>query len=168
MFFAFSAIQIVVDRYRSGVILTQDCACCVVLLTDIMQIPRKLPLLRWLTVLMGVYSAVWIALEGGLWRVVVMGAGWTAVAIGYLLQKYLGGRAVNGWRWMGGTAVTGFLVGAGSGLLTLIFMAVKTGLHAHGPEFTPDEIMWVVRQTPIWAAAGLLAGLGLGLLMTKN
>jgi hypothetical protein len=41
-------------------------------------------------------------------------------------------------------------------------MAVKTGLHAHGPEFTPAEINWVLQQTPIWTAAGLLAGLGLG------
>ena len=129
-----------------------------------MQIPRKIPGLKPVLVLFAVYTAVWIALEGELWRVVVMGVGSTAVSLGYGWQKWLGGRLAEGWRWWGVTAVTGLLFGVGSGLLSLAFMAVKTGLHAHGPEFTPAEINWVLQQIPTWAVAGLLAGLGLALL----
>ena len=129
-----------------------------------MQIPRKIPGLKPVLVLFAVYTAVWIALEGELWRVVVMGVGSTAVSLGYGWQKWLGGRLVDGWKWWGVTAVTGLLFGVGSGLLSLVFMAVKTGLHAHGPEFTPAEINWVLQQIPTWAVAGLLAGLGLALL----
>jgi hypothetical protein len=43
-------------------------------------------------------------------------------------------------------------------------MALKTGLHAHGHEFTRAEIAWVLGRTPLWALAGLFAGLGVGLL----
>ena len=129
-----------------------------------MQIPRKIPGLKPVLVLFAVYTAVWIALEGELWRVVVMGVGSTAVSLSYGWQKWLGGRLVDGWKWWGVTAVTGLLFGLGSGLFSLVFMAVKTGLHAHGPEFTPAEINWVLQQIPTWAVAGLLAGLGLALL----
>lgn len=129
-----------------------------------MPIPEKIPGLKPGFILLAVYTAVWITLEGTLWQVIVMGVGYTAVALGYGWQKWLSGRVMNGWQvWMV-TAVTGLLFGLGSGLLSLIFMAIKTGLHAHGPEFTPAEINWILRQTPIWAAAGLLAGLGGGLL----
>lgn len=129
-----------------------------------MRIPDRIPGLKVVMILLGVYTAVWITLEGALWQVVLMGVGSTAVSLGYGWQKWLGGRVVKGWKWWAGTAVTGLLLGLGSGLLTLVFMAIKTGLHAHGPEFTPAEINWVLQQTPIWTTAGLLAGLGWGLL----
>jgi hypothetical protein len=133
-----------------------------------MQIPRNIPGLKPVLVLFAVYTAVWIALEGELWRVVVMGVGSTAVSLLYGWQKWMGGRLIDGWRWWGVTAVSGLLFGLGSGLFSLIFMAVKTGLHAHGPEFTAAEINWVLQQTPIWAVAGLLAGLGLALIKGRN
>ena len=50
------------------------------------------------------------------------------------------------------------------GALTLAFMAIKTGLHGHGPEFAPDEISWVISQMPLWAMFGFLVGGGLGAL----
>ncbi len=118
--------------------------------------------------LLGVYSAVWMSLEGALWRVVIMGAGVTAVTLSHFLQKYGGGHIVSTRKWVMITAVTGLLFGLLSGPMTLIFMAVKTGLHAHGPEFTPDQITWAIHQIPIWTTVGFLAGLGLGLLMIKD
>ncbi len=130
------------------------------MLNNVMKISRKLLGLRGLMGAMGVYTAVWITLEGSLWQVVVMGVGWTAVFLLYLIQKQWGGRLAGGWRWV----VIGLLMGLGSGVLTLFFMVIKTGLHAHGPEFTPDEIVWALNQIPIWTVAGLLTGLGLFLL----
>lgn len=130
-----------------------------------MKKPPKFAVFRLFFILFTIYTAVWISLEGKLWQVVVMGVGSTAVSLRYGWQKWLGGRELAGWQWWAATAVTGLLLGLGSGLLSLIFMAVKTGLHAHGPEFTPAEINWVWQQTPIWATAGLLAGLGLALIL---
>ena len=119
--------------------------------------------LKWLTILMALYAAVWISLEGALWRATVMGVGVAAVSAGHLLRKYRQKRPLGEWHWLIAMAVTGLLIGLASGPLTLLFMSLKTGLHAHGPEFTPAEINWILQQIPVWTAAGLLAGLGLGL-----
>ncbi|MCP5097519.1 MAG: hypothetical protein GY943_18390 [Chloroflexi bacterium] len=108
-----------------------------------------------------------MSLEGMLWRTVIMGVGATAVSSLQLLQKYGNGRFIPLKQWVMITAVSGLLVGAISIGATLLFMIIKTGLHAHGPEFTPSEISWVVQQLPLWAIIGLLAGSGLGLL-TRN
>jgi hypothetical protein len=129
-----------------------------------MQIPHKLPGLKWLTAVVGIYGVIWIGLEGELWRSVLLAVGVTAVSLLYLLQKYLGGRILPAGQWLGMTAVSGLLFGLGSGLLTLLFMVVKTGLHGHGPEFSLAEIEWVINQIPLWTAVGLLIGLGIGMI----
>ncbi|GIK55614.1 MAG: hypothetical protein HND44_05050 [Chloroflexi bacterium] len=130
-----------------------------------MQIPARVPGLKLLTIGWVAYGVIWIAPEGVLWQAVLLGGLTTAVLLAYLVQKVAGGRVVAvGW-WLGGTAVTGALFGVLTGLLTLFFMALKTGLHAHGPEFTPAEINWVLAQMPLWTAVGLLTGAGLGLVV---
>lgn len=112
----------------------------------------------------GVYAAVWISLEGELWRVVLMGVAATIVAAGFLWQKWLGGKVVRRGVGMLITAVSGLLIGSGSIVIVLIFMAVKSGLHAHGAEFSSAEIDWLFSQLPLWTAIGLLTGLGVGLI----
>lgn len=130
-----------------------------------MQIPQRLRGLKWLTILVAVYAAVWIALEGNLWRVTLLGMGLTAVALGHLVQRWLAGRWLSVGQWVMGTAVFGLLLGFGSAGLTLMLMAIKTGLHNHGPEFTLEEISWMLQQLPVWSAVGLLGGAGVGLLL---
>ena len=97
-----------------------------------------------------------------------MGVSTTAVLLAYATQHFLGGHMYSVKQWLGITAVLGLLFGLASGLLTLLFMAVKTGLHAHGPEFTPTEVNWLIQQIPLWMAVGLLAGLGLGMVTSKG
>lgn len=133
-----------------------------------MQIPGKIPALRLALVLTAVYAAAWISLEGSLWRVVLMGASVTAVSLGFLIQKYAGGRYFTLVRWLLLTAGVGLLLGLGSGVFTLLFMGIKTGLHAHGPEFTLTEIRWLIDQIPLWSLAGLSGGLGVGMLTGKT
>lgn len=130
-----------------------------------MRIPQKIPGLRPLTAVWLLYALVWMALEGNLAAVTVLGCGAAVVAAAHLVQRRWGGRQVRGWRWWGGTAVIGALTGGGGALLTLLFMAVKTGLHSHGPEFTPAEIAWAGSQIPWWTAGGAAAALGLALLL---
>ena len=123
---------------------------------------------RWLTSGLGLYFLVWVPLEGNLTRVVIMALGTTAVSILHFIPWYTNRWTVSRIGYWAGTAVLGLFAGLGSGLLTLFFMALKTGLHAHGPEFTPAEISWVWRQLPWWTAAGFLAGSGLALLTTPS
>lgn len=129
-----------------------------------MQIPNKLPGLRWPVIALSLYGVVWISLEGALWQVMVMGVGITAVSVLYLVQRLLGGRRLSVAGWLAITAVLGTATGAASVLMTLAFMAVKTGLHAHGPEFTPTEITWTLAQLPLWSIIGLLVGTAVGFL----
>jgi hypothetical protein len=133
-----------------------------------MRVPEKIPGLKWATAVLAIYFALWISLEGMLWRAVLMGIGATAVSLGHLAQKYLAGHRLSWQKWVGLTAILGLLFGLGSSTLTLLFMAVKTGLHAHGPEFNLNQIQWILAQTPLWATVGLLAGTGIGFLTAQK
>lgn len=133
-----------------------------------MSFPTKIPGLKWLTAVYALFVFIWIALEGSFVGVIVMGLSTTAVSLAYLAQRLLGGREFSVKQWLGITAVWGFLFGLGSGVLTLLFMVVKTGLHAHGPEFTPPEVTWLIQQIPLWTTVGLLTGLGLGMVTGKG
>ncbi|MCA9919788.1 MAG: hypothetical protein KC445_17650 [Anaerolineales bacterium] len=129
-----------------------------------MIFPEKVPGLRLLLGVWLVYTAVWISLEGALVQVVMMGTATAVLLLGHGWQRWLGGKSVGKGLGVWVTAVSGGLLGAGSGLLTFVFMAVKTGLHAHGPEFTQAEIAWVWNVLPLWTAVWLLVGLGVGLI----
>ncbi len=128
-----------------------------------MTFPRTVTGLKALTIVVGAYSVIWIALEGNLTRVTLLAIGWTLVALGHVLKRFLSGRTMPLLPGLAVTAALGALSGFTAAMLTLVLMAVKTGLHAHGPEFTPDQIDWVLSQLPWWTTAGLLAGLGVGL-----
>ncbi len=121
-----------------------------------------------LTAVYALYALVWISLEGTLANTLIMGVGGTAVSLVWFMQRYWGERPSSLWQWLGKTAVMGLFCGLGSGLLTLLFMAVKTGLHAHGPEFTPQQIAWVWQRIPLWALIGLLGGLGMGMVTVNS
>ncbi|WP_374689054.1 hypothetical protein [Promineifilum sp.] len=117
--------------------------------------------------LTGLYAAVWLALEGAPIRDLLLAAALLALALWRVLSRRLLER-VNGGAWRGArrvglSAAAGLAFGAGLPLLTLFLMALKTGLHAHGPEYSAAQIAWVWGQLPLWAGAGLLAGVGVGL-----
>jgi len=110
-------------------------------------------------------SAIWIALEGNLARASLLAIALTVVAAGHAVQRFLGGRRLRLPAWLLLCSILGFIVGAGSATVTLALMAVKSGLHAHGPEFNTVVIGQAVERIPAWAVAGLLLGLGMGLLL---
>lgn len=129
-----------------------------------MPILDRSRILSALSVAWVVYAIVWMMREGELRQVVLFGV-WTAfMLLAFLYRRVFGESPPAGRTAVFVSAVWGSLLGFGSILATLILMAVKTGLHAHGPEFSPDEIAWLMRQAPLWTLAGLLAGTGLGLL----
>ncbi len=127
------------------------------------QIPDRFPFFKWLLILMAVYTAVWMALEGDFRRVLAMGVGWTAVLLLHLIQKYAGGRVQRRWVLVVETAVVGILFALSTIALTLVFMVLKTGIHGHGPEFSPHEINQLIEKLPIALLAGMIAGTGVGL-----
>ena len=129
-----------------------------------MIIPASLPHLKAVFVAVGVLFIGWIALEGDIGREILLAAIiWTA-GLAYLVTRHFGGRRLSMGRWLLLMTAAGLAAGAGVALLTLFLMALKTGLHAHGPEYTAVEIAWVWGQLPLWAAAVGLIGLGVGAL----
>ena len=130
-----------------------------------MQIPNEARGFKWLVILWAGTAVVWSVLEGDFGRVLFFGFLSTLTGVAYLFQRAMAGRsfsAVSGLLLM---ALWGLAVGAGTVLMTLFLMAVKTGLHAHGPEFSTADINNVWQQLALWSVVGLLGGLGLGLLL---
>ena len=130
-----------------------------------MIFPKKVPGLKWLTVMTAVYGVAWIGLEGNLGRVILLGTAVSLTSVGHLMERFLGGRIFSMAGWLVAMGGGGLLAGLGSGLLTFFFMALKTGLHGHGPEFRAAEIEGVLRMIPLWGTAGLVAGVGVGVLV---
>ena len=130
-----------------------------------MQLPDRVRGIKWITVLWALTAVIWIMLEGDLRQTILLGLLSCIVLLGHLANKVLSGRTFTLGVWLLWSALFGTLLGLGSALLTLFFMAIKTGLHAHGPEFSAQEIEWIFQQIPLWTLAGLLAGLGIGLLL---
>ena len=108
--------------------------------------------------------AIWSTLEGSLPRVVVMALLCCLLLVLVVWQRWLVLRPFSLWAWVGITAVSGLMAGLLLGPTVWLLMILKTGIHAHGPEFTPLEIAWVSRQTPVWTGVGLFAGAGIGLI----
>ena len=129
-----------------------------------MQIPKKIPGLRLTTVIVVIYAVIWISLEGKLWQSMLLAASVTLISTGYLIQRLMGGRYLACGSLLVFAAVAGLLVGLTFGILVLAAMAVKTGLHGHGPEFSPDEIDWVLSQILLWIAVTFFGALGLATL----
>lgn len=129
-----------------------------------MIVPTTFPGLRQATILLGVTGFIWIALEGDLRRDTLLGIWVMIVAVLQIMERVVGGRQLSRPRWLAVTSLAGLLCGAGSVLTTISLMALKTGLHAHGPEFTPAEVAGVWAQLPLWSLVGAIAGLGLGLI----
>lgn len=48
--------------------------------------------------------------------------------------------------------------------MTVLLIFFKSGLHNHDvPDFTPEQILFILQRTPLWAGVGLLIGLGSGI-----
>lgn len=133
-----------------------------------MKIPPAIPYFKAITAVTGLYAVAWMALEGALWRETLLAALALALAILFLTTRFLGGRTLPAGRFVLAAAVAGLAYGVGLVFMTLFLMALKTGIHAHGPEYTAREVAWVWSQLPLWSGVGALAGLGLGLLAVAS
>lgn len=130
-----------------------------------MRFQGQLPLLKIASVLLALYSFLWISLEGELWQVLLLALALLIVGAGIIWRRYLVDHTFSTLSWLLATGFTGLIIGLLIGLLAILLMTVKTGLHGHGPEFTHAEIIWVLNQIPLWSAVGLLLGVGTGIVI---
>jgi len=137
--------------------------------------PRFAPLLtipprgRRLTLLAigyGLLILFWLSSEDrAIWPVTLLGSG-LGLGSGVLVAvRYLAGRTLSGWRGLAALAVWAGLVGASIAPLSAALMVLKTASHAHlYPDYPLPVILDTLAHLPAWGAAGLLSGLGIGLL----
>ncbi len=129
-----------------------------------MVFPRIVPGLKIATLLVALYGMIWITLEGDVRWSLLMALMVLVISFGYFVQRFLGGKKV--------TLVQGLIIAAAIGLgagliiapLVVVFMAIKTGLHGHGPEFTLEEIKGAFDWVLLGALVGSTTALGLALL----
>ncbi|MFT5193532.1 MAG: hypothetical protein ACI9EW_001394 [Cellvibrionaceae bacterium] len=125
--------------------------------------------LAWPTIFTFIIVMGWMAFEGILWLVVSIGIVltiiWVWVGLKQVRPKMEGwlvnltGFATIAVLWSAAGAFSGFI----APLSIVALMVFKTGIHSHGPEFSPYEIEWVLSQSLRWGLLGLLAGFGVGL-----
>jgi len=127
-------------------------------------LPHIKPVQRLIAVLTVLYGLVWIPLEGALWSVLMMGGLATLWLLTAAYDRWGAGRTFSTVGIISLVTLTTAAAALFWVLLSLAFMAVKTGLHAHGPEFSPAEISWLWSRLPGWTGIGGLAGLGFGLI----
>ena len=60
-----------------------------------MQIPSRFPGLRLFSILVAIYAAIWISLEGAKQQVILLAIAFMLVITGYLVQRYLGGKQLS-------------------------------------------------------------------------
>jgi hypothetical protein len=129
-----------------------------------MVFPRIVPGLKIATLVVALFGAIWISLEGDIRWSLLMALMVLAVSVGYLVQRFLGGKKVSLPQGLAIAAAIGLGAGLIFTLLVMAFMVIKTGLHGHGPEFTKEEIEWVIDRVLLWAFSGLTTALGLTML----
>ena len=94
-----------------------------------------------------------------------------ALGAGLVFALYL-----EAWkRWVGApqstsrtlrAAALGLVAGSAVPALATVFMLMKVSLHTHAqPDFTAAQVLDVLGLIPVWAAAGLMAGAAVGLLI---
>lgn len=113
----------------------------------------------------GLAYFLWLGLEDQtVLPVLALGAG---LAVALYLEAWK--------RWVGPprglprtlrAAALGAILGGAVAPLAAVFMLMKVSLHTHAqPDFTAARVLDVLARSPIWAAAGLLVGTGVGLLV---
>jgi hypothetical protein len=130
-----------------------------------MRLPRPGRWLRWLMLGYGVAVFIWLAVEDvSTWPVTVFG--WAlALLISVLITlDKLGGRRLAARRAPLLSGFVGLTVGLGSSVAVTVLMFFKNARHGHlFPDYPPGMMLAMLERAPVWAAAGGLIGLGLGL-----
>lgn len=117
--------------------------------------------LRLVTLLFSVLVLMWLPFEDSQveW-VILLAFLLTLLAVAWFLWVYSRTHILTGWIY----PVIGLTAGCLVVIASLFLMVFKSGIHGHNaPDFTPDQIIHILRSLPAWILGGCLLGLGFGL-----
>jgi hypothetical protein len=120
---------------------------------------------RGLWIVAGAAWFVWLGYEDVGLEVVLALSAWISLAyVATLWRRWSESSQLTHRQYIVRASIAGLVGGATAPLLADILMLVKVSLHGHAvPDFTARDLGAVLGRTPIWALAGLAAGLALGL-----
>lgn len=117
--------------------------------------------LRLSAISLGILWLFWLPVEdNGLLNVYLFALGISLLMTLWLRRSRLWGSWKPGKRIVSLGSLAGLLVTP----LALLLMAFKSGLHGHlAPDYTPDQVLAVIKSSPIWLIGGGMLSLGLHL-----
>ena len=111
----------------------------------------------------GVILFIWSSLEdNSVLPVALLGSGLTLLLGALWVAARFGGKTFAARSALLFAALAGAATGLGSGLAVVLLMLIKNGLHAHlFPDYPFGLIVDILARAPLWALAGIFAGIGL-------
>ena len=131
-----------------------------------MHLPRRGRRARLIAIGYGILIFLWLSPEDqAVWPTVLLGAGLAGLVILLWLLGRYGGRHLPARYVPAVTTVVGAGIGLGTSLATVALMFFKDARHAHPfPDHPPGLLLAILERGPVWALAGGLTGLALGLI----
>lgn len=126
----------------------------------------RLPFRRWPLILYGLAVFFWLGPEDNhIWPVVLLGTTGALLAVYSWTAHRLQGQTVRDRQVVLLLAAMGSASGLGASVVTALLMLFKNARHAHiFPDYPAGMMGAILERAPLWALAGGLVGLGLGLL----
>lgn len=132
--------------------------------TDLtLTVPTFRGWLRLLALGCGAILLLWTSLEdNNILPVSLLGGGLALILLILWLTRRFGGHTFPARTALLGAALAGAALGIGSSLATALLMLIKNGLHSHlFPDYPFGIIVDLLARAPLWALAGIFAGIGL-------
>lgn len=106
---------------------------------------------------------LWTSLEDTtVLPVTLLGGGLALILLLLWVAGRFGGRTFEGRNAIMAAALLGAAWGLAAALLVALLMLVKNGLHGHlFPDYPFGMITEILARAPLWALAGIFAGIGL-------
>ncbi len=130
-----------------------------------MRLPRPGRWSRLLALGYGFALFVWLSVEDtASWPAALFGLGLSSLIAILLTLDKIGGRWLAGRYMPVFGLLLGAVIGLGSSPAAAGLMFFKNARHAHlFPDYPAGMMLAVLERAPLWAAAGALAGLSIGL-----
>ncbi len=127
-----------------------------------LTIPIQRTALRLAALGCGALVFVWTSLEdNGVLPVALLGSGLALVLVTLWVTGRFGGRVLAAREALLAAALVGAAAGLAAALSVAALMLIKNGLHAHlFPDYPFGMIAEILTRAPVWALAGIFAGVG--------
>lgn len=131
--------------------------------TDLtLTIPRRSTRLRLMALAGGGGVFLWSSLEDtNVLPVTLLGSGLALILLLLWVAERFGGKTFMGRNAVMAAALLGAAWGLAASLAVALLMLVKNGLHGHlFPDYPFGMIAEILARAPLWALAGIFAGIG--------